>query len=41
MFSHKNIFCDPSLELSRRDGSYEGSQHVFIEKQEKLSLNYL
>ena len=30
---HKNIFCDPSLELSRRDGSNEGvTTYVFIEK---------
>ena len=30
--SLKNIFCDPSLETSHRDGSNEGSQHVSIEK---------
>ena len=34
----KNIFCDPSLELSQRDGSNEGSQHMFSLKNEK---NYL
>ena len=28
-FSIKNIFCDPSLELSWRDSSNEGSQHMF------------
>ena len=27
--SHKSIVCDPSLELSYRDGSNEGSQHMF------------
>ena len=27
--SHKNISCDPPLEPSRRDGSNEGSQHMF------------
>ena len=33
MFLHKNTFCDPSLEPSLRDGSNEGSQHMFfIEK---------
>ena len=26
---HKKIFCDPSLELSRRDGSNEGLQNMF------------
>ena len=25
----KNICCDPSLEPSRRDGSNDGSQHMF------------
>ena len=30
---HKNIFCDPLLEPSHREGSNEGSQHIFfIEK---------
>ena len=37
-FLHKNIFCDPSLELSHRDGSYEGSQHMFSLRNKK---NYL
>ena len=38
---HKNIFCYPLLEQSLRDGSNEGvTIHVFIEKYEKLSLNY-
>ena len=49
MFLHKNIFCDPSLESknifcdpSRRDGSNEGSQHMFSlkKKKKKMSLNY-
>ena len=33
-----NIFCDPSLEPSRRDGSNEGSQHMFSLGNKK---NYL
>ena len=32
IFLHKNISCDPSLELSHRDSSNEGSQDMFIEK---------
>ena len=32
MFSYLNVFCDPTLEPSRRDGSNEGSQYVFVEK---------
>ena len=36
--SPKNIFCDPSLEPSRRDGSNEGSQHMFSLRNKK---NYL
>ena len=35
---HKNILCDPSLELSRRDGSNEGSQHMF---SLRIKNNYL
>ena len=31
-FSRKYIFCDPSLEPSRGDGSNEGSKHMFFEK---------
>ena len=38
IFLHKNIFCDPSLELSHRDGSNEGSQHIFSLRNRK---NYL
>ena len=36
--SHKNRFCDPSLELSRQDGSNEGSQHMILLRNKK---NYL
>ena len=36
--SPKNIFWDPSLEPSHRDGSNEGSQHMFSLKNKK---NYL
>ena len=36
----KNICCDPSLELSRQDGSNDVSQHVSKEYYGKLSLNY-
>ena len=38
MFLHENIFCDPSLEPSRRGGSNEVSQHMRNKK--KISLNY-
>ena len=33
-----NIFCDPSLEMSHQDVSYDRSQHnyVFIEKIRKI-----
>ena len=27
---NENLCCDPSLELSRRDSSNEGSQHSFL-----------
>ena len=37
---HKIIFCGPSLEPSRGDGSNEGSQHMFSLRNKKLSLNY-
>ena len=41
MFLYKSIFCDPSLEPSRRDSSNEGSQHMFTLRNKKnLSLNY-
>ena len=32
---HKNIFCDSSLEPSRRDGSNEGSQYMFSLRNKK------
>ena len=32
LISQQNIHCDPSLESSRRDGFYEGSQSIFMEK---------
>ena len=35
MFLHKNIYCDPTLELSREDSSFEGYNVYFVEKQEK------
>ena len=31
-----NIFCDSSLEPSRRDGSNEGSQHMFSLRTRKI-----
>ena len=34
-----NLCCDPSLELSHRDSSNEGSQHMLGNKK-KISLNY-
>ena len=37
-FFHKSIFCDPSLEPSHRDGSNDGSQHMFSLRNKK---NYL
>ena len=38
IFLHKNIFCDPLLEPCHRDGSNEGSQHMFSLRNKK---NYL
>ena len=38
LFLNKNIYCDPSLELSRQDGSNEGSQYMFKCKYRKVSL---
>ena len=32
-----NIFCDLSLELSHRDGSNEGPQHMFSLRKNKKS----
>ena len=41
MFPKKNIFFDPSLEPSHRDGSNEGSQYMFsLRNKKKLSLHY-
>ena len=31
-FHNKNICCDPSLELSHRDSSNEGSQQMFLSR---------
>ena len=32
LFLNENICCDPSLEPSRRDGSNDGSQNMFLWK---------
>ena len=32
---HKNISCDPSSELSHRDGSDEGSHHIISMRNKK------
>ena len=41
MLFHKNKCCDPSLEPSPRDGSNDGSQHMFyLRNNKKLSLNH-
>ena len=37
-FLHKNIFCDPSLEPSRREGFNEGSQHMFSLRNKKKNI---
>ena len=35
-----NISCNPSLDASRRDGSNEGSKHMFrLRNEKKISLN--
>ena len=31
----ENLCCDPSPELSRRDGSDDGSQHMFLCRNDK------
>ena len=36
IFLHKNIFCDSSLEPSHQDGSNEGSQLMFLLRNEKI-----
>ena len=41
MFLHKNIFCDPPLEPSHRDGTNEGSQHNFTLKNKKNYLSFI
>ena len=40
LFFRLSIHCDPSLEPSRRDGSKEGSQCMFLLRNKKLFLNY-
>ena len=37
---HKNVSRKTSLELSHQDGSNEGYNISFMEKYEKLSLNF-
>ena len=37
---HKNIFCDPSLELSYRDSSNVGSQHMFSLRNKKIIFQF-
>ena len=32
---HKNMFCDTSSQLSQRNGSDEGSQHMFLMTNKK------
>ena len=37
IFFHKNVFCDPSLELYNPDDSNEGSQHtVSLRKKREI-----
>ena len=36
IFPIKTFFCDPPLEPSHRDGSNEGSQHVFLGEIRKI-----
>ena len=35
-----HVGCDPSLEPSRRNCSNEGSQHMFLLRNKKLSFSY-
>ena len=32
LFLKENVYCDPSLELSLRDGSNDGSQNMVVWK---------
>ena len=41
MFLNKNMCCDPLSELSRQDGSNEGSQHMFSLRNKKNYLRIL
>ena len=38
LFLNENIYCDPSLEPSQRDGSNDGSQHIFHREIWKIIL---
>ena len=38
IFLHLNIYCYPSLEPSQRDGSNEGSQHMFSQQDKNKYL---
>ena len=38
LFFHVNIYCDPSLEPPRRDGSNEGSQCMYWLRNKKNFL---
>ena len=41
-FLHESICCDPSFESSHRDGSNEGSQHMFaLRNKNEISLNLM
>ena len=40
LFLIETICCDPSSELSSRDGSDEGSQHMFYAELIKIITNY-
>ena len=41
LFLNENTFCDPSLELSRRDGSNDVSQNMFLWRNMDNTDNYL
>ena len=38
---HKNLCCDPSLEMSCQDGSNKGSQHMFLLRNKKKYLRII